>query len=121
MQVLEKRLARSKRHLRIRKKIFGSNERPRLSVHRSVKHFFIQLVDDVNQKTLFSFSTLDKDFRKSIKQTGNIEAAKKLGEYFGPQILKKGIKKITFDRGGYVFHGRVKALADSLRKAGLEF
>ena len=119
--IQEKKLARFRRHLRIRKKVFGTPDRPRLSVHRSLNHIVIQLIDDVNQKTLFAFSTQDKDFRKKIKSTGNLEAASKLGEFFGPKVISHGIKKVTFDRGGYLYHGRIKAVADSLRKAGLEF
>ena len=119
--VQEKKISRSKRRLRIRKKIFGTVDRPRLSVYRSLNHLFVQLVDDVNQKTLIAFSTQDKEFRKKIKSAGNVESAAKLAETFGPKMLAQGIKKIAFDRGGYLYHGRIKALADGLRKAGLEF
>lgn len=122
MPVIEKkRFALKRRHMRIRKKVFGTSEKPRLSVFRSMNHIMAQLIDDVNQKTLFSFSTLEKEFSQHCKATGNVEAANKLGEVFGPKILAKGIKKVVFDRGGYLYHGRIKALADSLRKAGVEF
>ena len=120
-QVQERRLSRLRRHLRIKKKLYGMPEKPRLSVYRSLNHLFVQFVDDLNQKTLISFSTQDKEFRKKVKSTGSVDAATKLGEHFGPKVLKLGIKKIAFDRGGYLYHGRIKAIADSLRKCGLEF
>ncbi|MBI4970351.1 MAG: 50S ribosomal protein L18 [Candidatus Omnitrophica bacterium] len=120
-QIQERKLSRLRRHLRIKKKVYGTSEKPRLSVYRSLNHLIVQFIDDVNQKTLIAFSTQDKEFRKKIKSTGSIEAATKLGEMFGPKVLQQGIKKIAFDRGGYLYHGRIKAIADSLRKAGLEF
>lgn len=112
---------RQKRHARIRKRIFGTSERPRLSVFRSEKHLYVQAVDDYEGKTLFSFSTLDEKFRKTVSSTRTIEVAKKLGEYFAPQLVAKGIQKIVFDRGGDKYHGRVKALADALREKGVAF
>ena len=101
--------------------MYGTASRPRLSVYRSLNHLFVQLIDDVNQKTIFGFSTLNKDFRKKVKSTGNVEASTKLAEHFAPEILKKGIKSLAFDRGGFVYHGRIKAFAEALRKTGLEF
>lgn len=95
--------------------------KPRLSIYRSLNHLFVQLIDDIHQKTVFGFSTLDKEFRKKVKATGNVQAASKLAEHFGPEILKKGVKQIAFDRGGFAYHGRIKAFAETLRKAGLEF
>ena len=112
---------RRKRHERIRKQIFGSAERPRLCVYRSEKHLYAQAIDDYSQKTLFSFSTLNEKFRKASPKSRTVEAAKKLGEVFGSELKTKGIKKIVFDRGGYQYHGRVKALAESLRATGLDF
>jgi large subunit ribosomal protein L18 len=120
--MLAKQIGRVKRHERIRKKIFGTAERPRLSVRRSLKNLYAQVIDDVASKTLFSFSTADKAFQKEVKSSkGKISKAEKLGEFYGPRLKEKGIKKIAFDRGGYLYHGRVKALADSLRKTGIQF
>ena len=122
MPTLEKkRFAKLRRHLRIRKKVYGTTEKPRLSVYRSLNNLFVQLVDDVNQKTLFAFSTQDKEFKKICKNSGNVEAAHKLGEHYGAVMTAKGFKKIAFDRGGYLYHGRIKSLADSLRKTGVQF
>lgn len=112
---------RRKRHARIRKVIFGSPERPRLSVFRSSKHLYAQLVDDYERKSLLSFSTTSEKFRKVFSKGTTLEAARKLGEIFGPELVQKGIKKIVFDRGGYKYHGRVKALADALREKGVGF
>lgn len=120
MQIRE--IGRKKRHLRIRKKIKGTPERPRLCVHRSAKHLYAQVIDDMAERTLFSFSTADKDFvEKNTAVGGKIAKAAKLGEHYGKILIEKGIRKIAFDRGGYLYHGRVKALAESLRQAGLEF
>ena len=109
------------RHYRIRKTVCGTEKIPRLSVHRSHKNLYVQLIDDVTNKTLFSFSTDSKNFKNQNPKGGNIEAAKKLGAYISEEVKKKGIEKIVFDRGGYLYHGRIKALADSARKAGLKF
>lgn len=117
----KKELGRLKRHHRIRRDIRGTKEKPRLSVHRSLKNLFIQLIDDVEGKTLYSLSTLDKDFIAKSKNGGNVKAAEILGEIFAKEAQAKGIKKVVFDRGGYLYHGRVKALAEAARKAGLEF
>ncbi|KDE49716.1 50S ribosomal protein L18 [Geobacillus sp. CAMR12739] len=100
-------------------KIFGTAERPRLSVFRSNKHIYAQIIDDTKSSTIVSASTLDKEF--GLDSTNNIEAAKKVGELVAKRALEKGIKKVVFDRGGYLYHGRVKALADAAREAGLEF
>ncbi len=109
------------RHRRIRKKIFGTKERPRMCVHRSLKNFHVQIIDDIERKVLFGMSTLAKDFKNDIKNGGNIDAATSLGEAFASEAQKNGIKKVCFDRGGYIFHGRVKAFVDAARKGGLEF
>ena len=119
--MLIKEAARFKRHRSIRKRIIGSQERPRVCVHRSAKNLFVQVIDDVQAKTILSFSTLDKAFLKSCGKVKKVTASEKLGDFFGKKLLEKGIKKVAFDRGGYLYHGRIKALADSLRKAGLEF
>jgi large subunit ribosomal protein L18 len=117
--MLKKTLALKKRHGSIRKRLSGDSERPRLYVRRSLNHIYVQIINDLEHKTLFSYSTLNKGFEKPAK--GKIAAAEKLGEVAGKLMVDKGIKKVAFDRGGYKYHGRVKALADSLRKAGLDF
>ncbi|SFA48693.1 LSU ribosomal protein L18P [Parageobacillus thermantarcticus] len=116
---IDRNAVRKRRHARVRKKIFGTAERPRLNVFRSNKHIYAQIIDDMKAVTLVSASTLDKEF--NLESTGNIEAAKKVGELVAKRALAKGIKKVVFDRGGYLYHGRVKALADAAREAGLEF
>ena len=119
--MLKKDLAREKRHGRIRKKMFGTVDRPRLAVHRSAKNIYVQVVDDVNSKTIFSFSTLSKGFSAAAPKKGKVEKSSKLGEFFAAKLKEKGITKVAFDRGGYLYHGRVKALAESLRQAGIQF
>ncbi len=113
--------ARKKRHLRVRNKIQGTASRPRLNVFRSDKHIYCQLIDDTKGVTLASASTLDKELRDQITNGGNVESAKLVGELIAKRAKEKGITKVVFDRGGYIFHGRVKALADASREAGLEF
>ncbi|GAB6934788.1 MAG: 50S ribosomal protein L18 [Calditerricola sp.] len=112
---------RKKRHLRVRKKVFGTPERPRLNVFRSNKHIYAQIIDDLKGHTLVSASTLDKELRDQIENGGNVEAAAKVGALVAKRALAKGITKVVFDRGGYKYHGRVKALAEAAREAGLEF
>lgn len=112
---------RRARHTRIRRQIYGSSERPRLAVYRSSKHLYAQAIDDYRRKTLFSFSTTSGKFQKSCPKGSTVDSAKRLGEVFGPEMLAKGIKKIVLDRGGNRYHGRVKALAESLRAAGVDF
>jgi large subunit ribosomal protein L18 len=115
----DKKALRAKRHLRVRKKVSGTPERPRLSVYRSEKNIYAQIIDDVNAVTLASASTLDKDL--NVTAGGNKEAAKLIGEAIAKRALDKGITEVVFDRGGYVYHGRVQALAESAREAGLKF
>ena len=110
-----------KRHSRVRKRVVGTSERPRLSVHRSHLNLNVQLIDDYAAKTLFSRSTLDANFQKQAKSGGNVEAAKLFGQFLANELKKKNMKKVIFDRGGFLFHGRVKALAESLREHGIEF
>jgi len=117
----EKRLARIRRHKRVRKKVSGTPERPRLCVFRSLRHIYAQIIDDEHGVTLAAASTLSPEIRDKIKTGGNIEAAKLVGQLIAKKALEKGIKKVVFDRGGYKYHGRVKALADAAREAGLEF
>jgi len=112
---------RAKRHKRIRKKVIGTVQRPRLSVFRSLKHIYVQLVDDENEKTILSVSTRSKDCRDELKYGGNIAAAKAVGKMLGEKALNNKIIDVVFDRGGYLYHGRIKALADAARKAGLKF
>ncbi|HHY71867.1 MAG TPA: 50S ribosomal protein L18 [Bacillus bacterium] len=116
---LDKNAVRKKRHARVRAKVSGTAERPRLNVYRSNQHIYAQLIDDVNKVTLASASTVEKDV--NLESTGNIAAAQKIGELVAKRALEKGVKEVVFDRGGYLYHGRIKALADSAREAGLEF
>jgi len=116
-----KEIKRRYRHKRVRRKILGTNERPRLCIHRSLKNMQAHVVDDISGKVLFGASTLDKDMRQKVKYGGNTSAAAALGEGLAIKAKEKGIKKISFDRGGYLYHGRIKAFAEALRKGGLEF
>ena len=109
------------RHMRVRNKISGTAQRPRLSVYRSLNNIYAQIIDDVAQNTLVSASTLDEELKGKLKGTGNKEAAKAVGELIAKRAIEKGIKAVVFDRGGYIYHGRVKELADAARDAGLEF
>ncbi|GIN64284.1 50S ribosomal protein L18 [Robertmurraya siralis] len=115
----DKNATRKKRHARVRSKLSGTAARPRLNVFRSSKHIYAQLIDDVNGVTLVSASTLDKEV--SLESTGNVDAAVKVGELVAKRAVEKGLKAVVFDRGGYLYHGRVKALADAARENGLEF
>lgn len=117
----DKNKARLKRHLRVRKKIQGTAERPRLNVYRSSKHIYAQLIDDVAGVTLVSASTIDKGLSSEIGNGGNVESARKVGELIAKRAQEKGVKNVVFDRGGYLYHGRIQALADAAREAGLEF
>ena len=116
-----KREALQRRHLRSRRKLEGTPDRPRLSVYRSLKHMYAQLVDDVAGKTLLSVSTLLEPVKGDLKSTGNIKAAAKVGQILAAKAKEAGIKAVCFDRGGRKYHGRVKALADAARKGGLKF
>ena len=118
---IDRKEKRRKRHLRVRKKVFGTPERPRLAVYRSEKHMYAQIIDDTIGHTLVAASTLDKELRGKLQKTWNIEAAKEVGKLIAKRALEKGIKKVAFDRGGFKYIGRVKALADAAREAGLEF
>jgi large subunit ribosomal protein L18 len=114
-------LGRIKRHYRIRKRLSGTKDVPRLIVHRSHSNLYVQFIDDTTSSTLLSLSTNDSSFKKDEAKGGNVNAAKKLGTYIAAEASKKGIQKIVFDRGGYLYHGRIKALADAAREAGLKF
>ena len=117
----DKNKSRLKRHLRVRKKITGTAARPRLSVFRSSKHIYAQLIDDTAGVTLVSASTQDKELVEAIGNGGNVEAAAKVGELIAKRAQEKGYTVIVFDRGGYLYHGRIHALATAAREAGLEF
>ena len=119
--MLTKEEQRKGRHARVRRFVVGTSDRPRLSIRRSLKHLHVQLIDDMAQKTLVSFSTLDKVFRKDHSKGGTVEAATRLGELAAKEATTKGIAKVVFDRSGYLYHGRVKALAEACRKGGLQF
>ena len=112
---------RISRHERIRKGVAGSTERPRLCLHRSIKNLQAQIIDDTSGKIILGKSTLAKDVRSKLKTGGNVNAAAVLGQAVAAEAVKKGITKVCFDRGGYLYHGRVKAFAEAARKAGLEF
>ncbi|MBV4431400.1 50S ribosomal protein L18 [Clostridium tyrobutyricum] len=114
----DKKKLRKKRHLRVRKKIFGTSEIPRLAVYRSEKNIYAQVIDDIEGTTLVSASSLDKDFEGI---GSNKEAAKVIGAIIAKRAIEKGINKVVFDRGGYIYHGRIQNLAEGAREAGLKF
>lgn len=117
----KRELTRMKRHRRIRLKVHGCNNRPRLTLRRSLKNLHACILDDSANKILFSLSTLDKEIKSKIPNAGNIKAAQYFGEVVALKAKEKGIVRIVFDRAGYLYHGRVRAFADALRKGGLEF
>jgi len=112
---------RVKKHRRIRNRISGTAQRPRLAVFRSNNHMYAQIIDDTARHTLVSASTLQKDVNADLEKTNNVEAASKLGEVIAKRALDKGITTVVFDRGGFIYQGKVKALAEAAREAGLEF
>jgi len=118
---MEKKEAREKRHVRIRKKISGTGECPRLSVFRSLKHIYGQLIDDVEEKTLLTVSTRSPEIKPEVKKTGDMNAAGVVGKILAKKALEKNITKVVFDRSGYKYHGRIKKLAEAAREAGLKF
>ena len=117
----DRKAERERRHARVRTKISGTAERPRLCVYRSNKNLFVQVIDDVNGTTLAAASTLDKDVKDSLTKTNNVEAAAKLGEVIAKKAADKGITNVVFDRGGFIYQGKIKALAEAAREAGLNF
>lgn len=117
----DKKESRHKRHLRVRAKLQGTTERPRLAVYRSEKHIYAQLIDDTKGTTLVSASTVDRELRDSVEKTWNVEAANKVGKLLASKAQEKGITRVVFDRGGFKFQGRVKSLADGAREGGLQF
>lgn len=112
---------REKRHLRVRKKVAGTAQRPRLNVFRSEKQIYAQIIDDVAGKTIVAASSIDKELKGKLAVGSNKEAAKVVGELVAKRALENGIKDVVFDRGGYIYHGRVKELAEAAREAGLNF
>ena len=114
------KIARIKRHKRIRKKVSGTKQIPRLSVYKSLTNIYAQLIDDENSHTLLTCSTLDKQIKEKVK-TRNLKAATLLGESLALKAKEKGIERVVFDRSGYLYHGRVKAVAEAARKGGLKF
>lgn len=114
-------VGRERRKLRIRRRISGTAERPRLTVFRSAKHIYAQVIDDVAGKTLAHVSTLSAEVKKGIGESDKSGAAKSVGASLAKALLAKGVDKVVFDRNGYLFHGRIKALADAAREAGLKF
>lgn len=116
---MDKRQARKRRHRRVRYKIEGTTLRPRLSVYRSLKHIYAQIIDDFVGETLVSASTLDPELHEDLQSTGNVEAAKRVGQLVAERAKEKGIEKVVFDRGGNKYHGRIKAVAEGARESGL--
>ncbi len=121
VQTKLRQVNRKKRHRRVRTKVSGTAERPRLNVFRSSKHIYAQVIDDQAGETMVAASSIDSQMRSELKHGGNREAARKVGELLAKRAVDKGIKDVVFDRGGYLYHGRVKELADGAREAGLKF
>lgn len=118
---LNRNKERKRRHLRVRKRISGTAERPRLNVYKSLKHIYAQIIDDTTGNTLVAASTLDPALKGKLESGGNKEAARAVGKLIGEKALEKGIKKVVLDRGGYIYHGKIKELAEAAREAGLDF
>ena len=121
MSLQHQNIKRIRRHDRIRKKISGTPERPRLVVHRGAKNITAQIIDDAKGITLVSASSFDQNLRGKLKFGGNVQAAKAVGEQIAKLAKEKSLNRVVFDRGGYIFHGRIKALAEAARQNGLEF
>lgn len=121
MATVTRTAARKRRHLRVRKKAFGTPERPRLVVFRSLKHMYAQVINDIDGHTLVSASTLDPELKGQLEATGNQDAAREVGKLVAKRALETGIEKVVFDRGGNLYHGRVAALAEGAREGGLHF
>ena len=112
---------RAKKHMRIRNRLSGTAQRPRLAVFRSNNHMYAQIIDDTVGNTLASASTVEKEIKSELEKTNNVDAAAYLGTVIAKRAIEKGIKQVVFDRGGFIYHGKVAALADAAREAGLEF
>lgn len=118
---ISKEQARRKRHRRVRKNTYGTPERPRLNVFKSLKHIYAQIIDDSSHTTLVSVASNSKDLKRQLQSGSNVAAAKKIGELVAKKAIAKGIKSVAFDRGGYLYHGRIKSLAEAARETGLDF
>jgi large subunit ribosomal protein L18 len=118
---LTRKESKIRRHRRIRGKVDGTSERPRLAVFRSNQHIYAQVIDDTQQHTLVAASTVEPDLKTKLSNGGNCDASKEVGKLLAQRALEKGISKVVFDRGGNLYHGRVKALAEAAREAGLDF
>ena len=116
-----RQLVRAKKHMKIRNRFSGTAERPRLAVFRSNNHMSAQIIDDTDGNTLVSASTLEKEIKAELEKTNNVDAAAYLGTVIAKRAIEKGIKEVVFDRGGFIYQGKVAALADAAREAGLEF
>lgn len=121
LKKVQKNETRKKRHQRARQKVKGTADRPRLNVYRSNNHIYAQIIDDVSGQTLVSASTLDKDLKEKLSSTHNKDAAKLVGESVGKKAIDKKVEEVVFDRGGHIYHGRIKELAEGAREAGLKF
>lgn len=121
MDIAKKKESHLKRKTRVRKKITGTSERPRLNVYRSNKHIYAQIIEDATGKTLMAVSTLSKELKDKFGDIKKADAAKKIGGFVAKKAIAKGIDKVVFDRGGFLYHGRIKAVADGAREAGLKF
>lgn len=119
--VISRAESRKRRQARVRRKVTGTSDRPRLCVFRSSKHIYAQIIDDTQGKTIAAASTQNNNVADALTYTGNVEAAKAVGEQIAKNAQEKGIKTVVFDRNGFVFHGRVKTVADAAREAGLDF
>ncbi|TQQ84312.1 50S ribosomal protein L18 [Peptacetobacter hominis] len=117
----DKNAKRVQRHKRVRRKVSGTAAKPRLCVFRSANNIYAQIIDDVQRVTLTAASSLEAEVKEAVGHTGNKEAARKVGELVAKKAIEKGITEVVFDRGGYIYHGRVKELADGAREAGLKF
>jgi large subunit ribosomal protein L18 len=118
---VDRQESRERKHVRLRKKLHGTPERPRLAVYRSLKHFHVQLIDDIGGKTLLGVSTQDKEIKGKVKNMAGSAGAKLVGQLVARRALEQKIENVVFDRGGVIYHGVVKALAESAREAGLKF
>ncbi|RDY25915.1 50S ribosomal protein L18 [Romboutsia weinsteinii] len=121
LKKVDKNAKRLQRHKRVRKKIAGTTQRPRLCVFRSANNIYAQIIDDTNRVTLISASSLEAEVKGAVSHTGNKEAAKMVGQMVAKKAVEKGITEVVFDRGGYLYHGRIQELAEGAREAGLKF
>ena len=121
LKIADKNAIRLQRHKRVRRKVSGTTQRPRLCVFRSSNNIYAQIIDDTNRVTLVAASSLEADVKGAVNHTGNKEAAKLVGQLVAKKAVEKGITEVVFDRGGYLYHGRIKELAEAAREAGLKF